>query len=80
MERSTLIRVLTLKSATAVELKIIMDTIFKNDHHGLHHNKVLDMLNTRNVHIMLVDIDALAEKSLKALGYKPKPQPRLVIS
>ena len=75
-----MIRILTLKSATAIELKTIIDIIFKSDHNGLHNNKVLDLLNTRNVHMMLVDIDALAERSLKALGYKPKPQPRMVLN
>lgn len=75
-----LIRVLTLKTGGSKELVEIMNAIFKSANHGLHHNKILDLLNTHNVHLMLVDIDALTEKRLKQLGYKPEPQPKIVLS
>lgn len=76
--KSTLIRVIPLKTGGSDELVKLMHTIFKASNHGLHHNKILDLLNTKNVHLMLVDIDSLTEKRLKTMKYKPEAQPRLV--
>lgn len=73
-----MIRVISLESSKDIN-KVVLN-IFKTKHHGLHRNKITDMLNTQNVHLMLVDIDALTEKNLKKAGYKVEPQPKISIS
>lgn len=73
-----LIRVISLDSSKEIT-KVVLN-IFKTKHSGLHHNKILDVLNSMNVHLMLVEIDALTEKNLKKAGYKVEPQPKIVLS
>jgi hypothetical protein len=73
-----LIRIVYLNTSNDIS-KVVL-SIFKTKHYSPHHNKILDVLNTKNVHLMLVEIDSVTEKSLKKAGYKVEPQPKIVLN
>lgn len=57
--------------AKAEEAESIFKTLFKDD------EQVLDILNTKNVHLMLVDIGEETEKNLKSCGFDVFEPPKI---